>query len=102
MIISMIARPHTVALTCVGLMMTILVKRRNVDSGMTLYTMIFFHINSSLVLGTQGNMCMPMDSLHEVTTLIIPIFRCAVDVHLCGEPCKLKGKKWCLGECTKV
>ena len=27
---------------------------------------------------------------------------CAVGVHLCGEPCKLKDKKGCQGECTRV
>ncbi|KAJ7587977.1 hypothetical protein C8J56DRAFT_860684 [Mycena floridula] len=27
---------------------------------------------------------------------------CSVDVHLCGEPCKLSGKRGCLGECTKA
>jgi len=28
--------------------------------------------------------------------------RCTVDVHLCGESCKLTDKKGCLGGCTKV
>ncbi|KAJ7583106.1 hypothetical protein C8J56DRAFT_1054841 [Mycena floridula] len=27
---------------------------------------------------------------------------CSVDVHLCSEPCKLSGKRGCLGECTKA
>ena len=62
----------------------------------------FYLINSSSVLDIQGGMCMFRNSLHEITILICPLFRCAVDVHLCGEPCKLKGKKGCLGECTKV
>ncbi|KAF9016568.1 hypothetical protein BDZ89DRAFT_1075488 [Hymenopellis radicata] len=27
---------------------------------------------------------------------------CAVDTHLCGQPCGLKGRPGCLGECTQV
>ncbi|KAJ7583113.1 hypothetical protein C8J56DRAFT_202132 [Mycena floridula] len=27
---------------------------------------------------------------------------CAVETHLCGQTCKLSGKRGCLGECTKV
>ena len=37
--LSMIARPHTTVLTHVGLVMDILGKRRNVDSGMLFYIM---------------------------------------------------------------
>jgi hypothetical protein len=28
--------------------------------------------------------------------------RCSVNVHLCGAPCKLRGKNGCLEECAKV
>ena len=38
----------------------------------------------------------------KVYYIDIYAFRCAVDVHLCGEPCELRGRKGCLGECTKV
>jgi hypothetical protein len=34
--------------------------------------------------------------------ILIHRTRCAVDVHLCGEPCALSDKKGCLGECTEV
>jgi len=59
-------------------------------------------INPLPVLGIQDNMCMPWNSLYKATILTHPFFRCAVDIHLCGEPCKLMGKKGCLGKCTKV
>ena len=39
--LSMIARPHMTVPTHVGLVMNILVRRRNVDSGMSFYTMCF-------------------------------------------------------------
>jgi len=39
MTLSMIAGPHIIALTYVGLVMNILVKRRNVDSGMLFHTL---------------------------------------------------------------
>jgi len=31
-----------------------------------------------------------------------PSCSCVVTAHLCGEPCKLFGKRGCLEDCTKV
>jgi len=31
-----------------------------------------------------------------------PSCSCVVNAHLCGEPCKLSGKRGCLEDCTKV
>ena len=62
----------------------------------------YFLANSLSVLGTQDSTCM-VSTLHlKSTTLRYPPTRCAVNVHLCGEPCKLRDKKGCMGGCTKV
>lgn len=103
MILHIIARLHITVLTCVGLVMiTILVKRRNVVLGI-----IFYTITTSLLIPSQrwtfraACVCSKISHL-KLTLLIYPLVRCAVDVHLCGEPCKLRDKKGCLGKCTKV
>ena len=98
--LSMIARPHTTVLTHVGLVINTLVKGRSVDSSMSLYTMgpplltpfQCWAFRAACVCSRV--LCMTSPHLHTH-------FRC-VDIHLCGEPCGLRGKKGCQGECTKV
>ena len=58
--------------------------------------------NSFTVLDIRGSMCMPGISCIILLHLHLTFYRCAVDIHLCGEPCELSGKKGCLGGCTKV
>ena len=101
---SMIAGPRIIVLTFVTSVTGILmVTGRSADSGMSHPVTIlsqFGLINSFTARDIQDDMCMLRIPLCGVT--ILTLHRCAVEVHLCGEACKLSGKKGCLGGCTKV
>ena len=99
--LSMIVRPHTTVLIHVGLVMNILMKRRNVDSGMSFHT-TGFSLLIPFQCWTFRTACVCPRILCTISLHSHTHFRCVVDLHLCGEPCELRGKKGCQGECTKV
>jgi hypothetical protein len=57
--------------------------------------------NSFTVRGTLGCIC-TLSLVAMPSQYLTDVARCAVDIHLCGKPCKLNGKRGCSGECTKV
>lgn len=99
---STIVRLHTSVLTSVASAMNILAKRRNVDLGMSCYVLALTALTPSQCRAFGGTrVCQGFSSCHYCT--YTPTFRrCAVNLHLCGEVCKLSGKKGCLGGCIKV
>jgi len=102
MMLSMIAGLHTIALTSVASTMNILVKRRNVVSGMSHYMATLTLLTNSQCWAFRATcVCQKNPALGHPTHKLV-LHRCAVDVHLCGEPCKLSGKKGCLVACIKV
>jgi hypothetical protein len=104
MTLPMIAGLPTTVLTCVSLVMnTILVKRRNVDLGKFFPMIIIISLLTPSQCWTFRAACVCLKAFaKDATILTIPPSRCAVDIHLCGEPCKLGDKKGCQGGCTKV
>ena len=102
MTLNMIAGPHIIVLTSVVLMMNTPVRRRSVVSGVLCSALISASLTPSQCW-PFGATCVCWEFsvwCHYAYALIF--WSCAVDIHLCGEPCKLGSKKGCLGGCTKV
>jgi hypothetical protein len=59
-------------------------------------------IKEAVVLDILGITCMWPSSLFFVFSSAYSCDVSAHSAHLCGNPCKLLGRRGCLGECTKV
>jgi hypothetical protein len=57
-------------------------------------------IEESVGLGILGSIC--KRRVHLDSAAFSSSRRCVVTAHLCGEPCKLSGRRGCLEDCTKV
>lgn len=63
---------------------------------------ILLNIHSiGVVLAMLENTCMYLSDVTRLSNILSNI-RCVVEIHLCGQPCKLQDKGGCSGECTKV
>ena len=102
MALNMIAGPHIIVLTSVALMMSTLVKGRSVVSGVLCSAII----SASLIPPQRWPFratCVCWEfSVRCHYAYALTFWSCAINIHLCGESCKLSSKKGCLGGCTKV